>query len=128
MKNLINQSVLIKAAIIALVSVSFSAQADLDIQSAQYNPEKVALFVKGRLSAGALADQVFILDATNNAFIGTLETKSNKRQFGGDLEMPSHESVPCVVKVQINPPRRRRGPSGDFDISVVRQAPEHCEQ
>lgn len=128
MKMLIDQSTLIKAAVIALISVSFSAQADLNVQSAQYKAKKEALFIKGKLSGGTISDRVFVLDATNNAFIGTIDTKKNNRNFHGELVMPSEDTVPCVVKVQVNPPRRSRGRSGDFDISFVRHAADSCDE
>ncbi|MEX0941514.1 MAG: hypothetical protein WD002_03110 [Pseudomonadales bacterium] len=123
---------LIRAGLLGMLLISFGAAAELDIQNAQYKAQKEALYVKGKLK-GTSANTVYVLDARSMRQVGTVEVKRN--QFRADLAI-SATSVPCMVQIQTNPPRTNpRDPRarsvttsdpGDFSVSKVRHAGDHC--
>lgn len=121
-----------KFALAGLLLVSFSASADLIIQTAQYKAEKGALFVKGKVEG---ADRVYVVDSDTDELIGAVMTK--RKQFQADIPVGAAD-VPCTVQIQTNEPTSGGGGGwwwtasttnddpGDFSIAPVLRS-TNCE-
>ena len=120
-----NLSKLVHLVFLVLLTLSFTAQAELQVQNAQYKAKKNALYVKGKIKGDSVR-QVYVLDARSNRQIGTINTTSGG-QFKADISIRA-DQVPCMIKVQTQAPTRARfrRSSGDFTIKKVRNAPEEC--
>lgn len=128
-----NHSLVVKIIALASLILAFSAQADLKIQSAQYNAEKGTMHVKGKLSGNSVPE-IYVFDAKSGLYIGSLATYASGRQFNSEMVMSRDYFVPCTVRVQTNNPFERRdrrrsvlsNSEGDEDKSAVRHAPDNC--
>lgn len=126
-------SKLATATAVSLLVMSFTATAELKIQNAQYKAEKGVLYVKGKLSDSS-ANSVYVVNADTDDLIDSVNTKG--KQFRADLPV-SVNNVPCMVQIQTNEPNSGGGDSwwggsstnsdpGEFNVSRVRHAPDHC--
>lgn len=126
MKSQLATSKLVMAAAASLLMMSFTAKAELKIQSAQYKAEKDALFVKGKFEGAA--STVYVIDANTSRVVAEVGTQG--KHFREDIAI-SVDFVPCMVQIQTNNPRSRRRrvvstDPGEFGVSNVRHAPGDC--
>jgi len=119
---------LVRLFFLGSITLSFAAQAELQIQNAQYKSKKNAIYVKGKIK-GDPVSRVYVLDAKTNRQIGAIDTYSRGQQFRADIQVGSADRVPCMIKVQtLRPsPFFFGGPVVDqFTITIVTRPPEHC--
>ena len=129
--KLATPSNLIRSVTVVLASLSFTVQAELEIQNAQYKSTKDAVYVKGKLKGNPVR-RVYVLNAETERLIGVIDTYSKGLQFKADIPIGSPERVPCMVQVQTRMPGggffgNFGNPfPGEYNIQVVGQAPDHC--
>ena len=129
--KLATPSNLIRSVTVVLASLSFTVQAELEIQNAQYKSTKNAVYVKGKIK-GDPVGRVYVVNAETDRLIGVIDTYSKGLQFKRDIPIGSTERVPCMVQVQTRPPgggffgNFGNTSPGVYNIQVVGEAPDHC--
>ena len=89
----------IKSIAASLIVFAAGAQAEIKIQSAQYNEQKGVVFVKGKTDA---ATTVYIVNPATSLQLA--EVSAAKGQFRKNVVVASGR-IPCSIKVQTNSPR-----------------------
>ena len=124
--------ILICTAATMLLALPMLSAAELTVQNAQYDANKHALFVKGKLSGDGVV-RVYVIDVDRNLQIGTIDTYSRGQQFKADLPIATPERAPCVIKVQTAPAWGGKGffgafgfAQGEYTVASVRNSADRC--
>lgn len=123
----VKTAAVIRSIAVALMILAVEAQAEVKIQSAQYNDQKGVVFVKGKTDA---ATTVYVVNSATQQQLA--EVSAARGQFKKNVVVSSGR-IPCSITVQTNSPRAgswfwdASSSDGESSTRNVRHAPRGCQ-